>query len=81
MTERTFAYRGVIEGFYGPPWSHENRLHLLRHMPTWNMNLYICSARNDPYHRFHWDVPYPAAWEITWPIRAITIHRHHSADT
>jgi hypothetical protein len=53
-------YRGVIEGFYGPMWSHEERLHLLRHMPEWRMNLYIYSPRDDPYHRFRWDAPYPA---------------------
>lgn len=54
------AYRGVIEGFYGPMWSHEERLHLIRHLPAWHMNLYIYSPRDDPYHRFHWDAPYPA---------------------
>lgn len=53
-------YRGVIEGFYGPMWSHADRLHLLRHMPGWQMNLYIYSPRDDPYHRFCWDMPYPA---------------------
>ena len=53
-------YRGVIEGFYGPMWTHADRLHLLEHMPAWGMNLYIYSPRNDPYHRFHWDAAYPA---------------------
>lgn len=60
MTSSTLPYRGVIEGFYGPMWSHEERLHLIRHMRGWNMNLYIYSPRDDPYHRFHWDKPYPA---------------------
>ena len=60
MTASTLQYRGVIEGFYGPMWSHEERLHLIRHMRAWNMNLYIYSPRDDPYHRFHWDKPYPA---------------------
>lgn len=60
MAERTLKYRGVIEGFYGPMWSHEERLHLIRHMRGWNMNLYIYSPRDDPYHRFNWDRPYPA---------------------
>jgi beta-N-acetylglucosaminidase-like protein/FAD-dependent oxidoreductase family protein len=27
----TFAMRGVIEGFYGPPWSHEERWMMLGH--------------------------------------------------
>jgi len=59
MTASILRYRGVIEGFYGPMWSHEDRLHLLRHMPGWRMNLYIYSPRDDPYHRFCWDLPYP----------------------
>ena len=52
-------YRGVIEGFYGPRWTHADRLALLESMPKWNMNLYIYSARNDPYHRFGWATLYP----------------------
>jgi hyaluronoglucosaminidase len=55
------AFRGVIEGFYGPLWTHENRLHLLTNMPRWAMNLYIYAPKNDPHHRFRWEVPYPAA--------------------
>lgn len=60
MTRTTLTYRGIIEGFYGPMWSHAERLHLIRHLRGWNMNLYIYSPRDDPYHRFHWDAPYPA---------------------
>jgi hypothetical protein len=53
-------YRGVIEGFYGPMWSHEERLHLIRHLRGWNMNLYIYGPRGDPYQRLRWEAPYPA---------------------
>ena len=58
--EKILRYKGVIEGFYGPMWRHEERLHLIRHMREWNMNIYIYSPRNDPYHRFCWNLPYPA---------------------
>ena len=61
MTPDQPRFRGVIEGFYGPMWSHEDRLHLLRHLRGWNMNLYIYSPRDDPYHRFGWAAPYPPA--------------------
>jgi hypothetical protein len=54
------CYRGVIEGFYGPMWSLEERLHLIRHLRGWNMNLYIYGPRDDPYHRIRWEAPYPA---------------------
>jgi len=59
MNDPTLKYRGVIEGFYGPMWSHEERLHLIRHMRGWHMNLYIYTPRDDPYSRTRWDVPYP----------------------
>ena len=59
MSETILRYKGVIEGFYGPMWSHEERLHLIRHLQGWNMNIYIYSPRNDPYHRMRWEVPYP----------------------
>ncbi len=61
MAETTLRYRGVIEGFYGPMWSHEERLHLVRHLADWHMNLYIYAPKDDPFHRFRWDAPYPAA--------------------
>ncbi|MHB9106986.1 MAG: beta-N-acetylglucosaminidase domain-containing protein [Armatimonadota bacterium] len=57
----TLPYRGVIEGFYGPMWSHEERMHLVRHLRGWNMNLYIYAPKDDPFHRFRWDAPYPPA--------------------
>lgn len=53
------ACRGVLEGFCGARWAHEDRISLLDKMPAWNMNLYIYSARNDPYHKHGWAVPYP----------------------
>lgn len=60
MASQALQYRGVIEGFLGPMWSHEDRLHLIRHLRGWHMNLFIYSPRDDPYHRFCWDAPYPA---------------------
>lgn len=57
--ESTLKYRGVLEGFYGPAWTHEERMHLVRHLRGWHMNLYIYAPRNDPYHRTRWDAPYP----------------------
>lgn len=60
MDSSPLQYRGIIEGFLGPMWSHEDRLHLIRHLRGWHMNIFIYSPRDDPYHRFCWDAPYPA---------------------
>ncbi len=50
----------MIEGFYGPAWSHENRLWMLEKLGTWDMNLYVYAPKNDPLHRERWRDPYPA---------------------
>ena len=53
-------YRGVVEGFYGTPWSHEARLSQLDFYGRNKMNTYIYGPKDDPYHRTpHWRKPYP----------------------
>ena len=53
-------YRGVVEGFYGIPWSHEARLRQLRFYGENKMNTYIYGPKNDPYHSCPgWRKPYP----------------------
>ncbi|WP_172840485.1 beta-N-acetylglucosaminidase domain-containing protein [Virgibacillus phasianinus] len=51
--------RGSIEGFYGPPWSHEDRLSQLEFYSENKMNAYIYAPKDDPYHREKWREPYP----------------------
>jgi len=55
----SFPLRGVVEGFYGPPWSHADRLELLRFEGQHGMNIYIYGPKDDPYHRKLWREPYP----------------------
>ena len=53
-------YRGVVEGFYGRPWSHEARLSQLDFYGKNKMNVYIYGPKDDPYHSTpHWRKPYP----------------------
>lgn len=54
-----FAERGYIEGFYGNPWSHENRKMMLDLMSFYGMNIYYYAPKDDPYHRDKWDELYP----------------------
>jgi hyaluronoglucosaminidase len=51
---------GVIEGFYGTPYSFEQRLDLLRFLPRAGLNTYVYAPKNDPYSRDRWRDPYPA---------------------
>ena len=51
--------RGSIEGFYGPPWTHEDRLNQIEFYGDNKMNTYIYAPKDDPYHRDQWREPYP----------------------
>jgi hyaluronoglucosaminidase len=51
--------RGVIEGFYGPPWSHEERLDLLAFCGRHGFNTWVHAPKDDPFHRERWRDPYP----------------------
>ena len=53
------ACRGVIEGFYGNPWSHQDRLRQFEFYGQNKLNTYVYGPKDDPYHRAHWRDPYP----------------------
>lgn len=53
-------FRGVVEGFYGTPWSHEARMRQLEFYGRNKMNTYIYGPKDDPYHSSpNWRKPYP----------------------
>ncbi|WP_171906640.1 protein O-GlcNAcase [Jiangella alba] len=54
-------WRGTIEGFYGPPWSHADRLAHLEFAGRHKLNTYVYAPKDDPYHRKQWREPYPEA--------------------
>lgn len=52
--------RGVVEGFYGAPWSHEVRTSLIDFYGKFKMNTYLYGPKDDPYHSCpNWRLPYP----------------------
>jgi hyaluronoglucosaminidase len=53
--------RGVIEGFYGPPWSSTDRLAVIEFVAERGMNAYVYAPKSDPKHRDRWRDPYDAA--------------------
>lgn len=57
-TER-FEIRGYIEGFYGTPWTHEQRLDMLRFAASHGANACFYAPKDDPYHRRLWRDSYP----------------------
>ena len=60
--------RGVVEGFYGEPWSHQVRLSLIDYYGRNKLNEYVYGPKDDPYHSCpNWRLPYP-------PEQAKNIH-------
>jgi hyaluronoglucosaminidase len=53
-----FAIRGVIEGFYGNPWTHEQRLECVRFIGARGMNMFVYGPKDDPLVRRRWREPY-----------------------
>ncbi|MER6948249.1 beta-N-acetylglucosaminidase domain-containing protein [Nonomuraea sp. NPDC000554] len=52
--------RGTIEGFYGAPWTHADRLDQMDFYGDVKANTYVYAPKDDPYHRGRWRDPYPA---------------------
>ncbi|MFF0286438.1 beta-N-acetylglucosaminidase domain-containing protein [Streptomyces sp. NPDC005262] len=54
------AVRGMTEGFYGQPWTGEERLAQIDFMGRTKQNRYLYAAGDDPYRQARWRDPYPA---------------------
>jgi len=59
QTHSPFAWRGIIEGAYGAPWDHSERLRALGFMAAHEMNAYVHAPKLDPFGRTQWRDPYP----------------------
>ncbi|ELC8441056.1 beta-N-acetylglucosaminidase domain-containing protein [Clostridium perfringens] len=55
----TVSARGIVEGFYGTPWTQEDRLDQIKFYGENKLNTYIYAPKDDPYHREKWRDPYP----------------------
>ncbi len=51
--------RGVVEGFYGNPWTQKQRVDMMAFCEAHGLNAYIYAPKDDPYHREKWREPYP----------------------
>src|SRR5688572_16036611 len=55
----TFQRRGIVEGFFGPPWSMQHRAAIFQFGAARGMNTYLYAPKDDPYHREKWQEHYP----------------------
>jgi protein O-GlcNAcase/histone acetyltransferase len=52
---------GVIEGFYGQPWTRAERFELFDQMASWGLNTYLYAPKDDLKHRAIWRELYSAS--------------------
>jgi len=52
---------GVIEGFYGPPWTWDERRDLIEALSEWGGDWYVWAPKSAPTHRDDWRAPFTAA--------------------
>ncbi len=67
---------GVIEGFYGVPWTPAERFELFDWMKAWGLNTYLYAPKDDLKHRVLWRELYTRneAEELAHLIRAAEQH-------
>jgi hyaluronoglucosaminidase len=70
-----FAVRGVIEGFYGTPWSDEQRLDMIDFLTAHRYNTFLYAPKDDPFLRDRWREPHAA--EPQQRLRAAVDRCHH----
>jgi protein O-GlcNAcase/histone acetyltransferase len=68
---------GVIEGFYGKPWTDGERRELFGWMAAWGLNTYVYAPKDDLKHRAVWREDYSEAEAraLRETIRACHEHR------
>lgn len=57
--------RGFIEGYYGNPWSTQDRVNLMKFGGYYKLNSYFYAPKDDPKHRVKWRELYTED-ELKW---------------
>jgi len=72
MRDPNILLSGVIEGFYGQPWSQAERLEMFEWMAAWGLNTYLYAPKDDLKHRALWRDLYaaPEAENLSAVIKA-----------
>lgn len=65
---------GVIEGFYGKPWSAAERKDLFERLAAAGLDAYFFAPKDDPLHRARWRELYPP--DELAPLRALVEAAH-----
>jgi hypothetical protein len=71
------ALRGVIEGYYGRPWTGEGRRDVIRFLGAHRLNAFLYAPKNDDFHRTRWRDPYPADALADFELTTAAARRAH----
>ncbi|MFE5634589.1 beta-N-acetylglucosaminidase domain-containing protein [Streptomyces sp. NPDC056543] len=71
------AVRGLTEGFYGRPWTGEQRLAQIDFMGRTKQNRYLYAPGDDPYRQTQWRDPYPAGQRAEFRALAERARANH----
>ncbi|XP_068177052.1 protein O-GlcNAcase [Antennarius striatus] len=77
-TPRRFI-SGVVEGFYGRPWTMEQRTELFKRQQKWGLNTYLYAPKDDYKHRMYWRDLYTAV-EAEQLIALISVAQQHDVE-
>nr|XP_019939226.1 PREDICTED: protein O-GlcNAcase-like isoform X1 [Paralichthys olivaceus] len=70
---------GVVEGFYGRPWTMEQRTELFKREQKWGLNTYLYAPKDDYKHRMYWRDMYTAE-EAEQLVALISAAKQHGVD-
>ncbi|XP_076583719.1 protein O-GlcNAcase [Chaetodon auriga] len=70
---------GVVEGFYGRPWTMEQRTELFKREQKWGLNTYLYAPKDDYKHRMYWRDLY-CAEEAEQLIALISAAKQHNVE-
>jgi hyaluronoglucosaminidase len=61
MTVNSNLYLGTIEGFFGSPWTWQERKEHIKFLKSSGFNFYMYAPKADPYLRKKWHEDFPAS--------------------
>nr|XP_061792169.1 protein O-GlcNAcase [Nerophis lumbriciformis] len=70
---------GVVEGFYGRPWTMEQRTELFKREQKWGLNTYLYAPKDDYKHRMYWRDLYSSE-EAEQLVTLISAAKQHNID-
>ncbi|XP_077427900.1 protein O-GlcNAcase isoform X1 [Vanacampus margaritifer] len=70
---------GVVEGFYGRPWTMDQRTELFKREQKWGLNTYLYAPKDDYKHRMYWRDLYSVE-EAEQLVALISAAQQHNID-